>query len=137
MLVIVRGLPGSGKTTYAKYLAKLLREKGHGVSHFENDMYFVDGNGNYKYEDSKKRKSIEWCLANMALRLVAGDIVIVSCVFSRFRQITRLLEVAGNLDLPVEIYRCTGEYNSTHNVPKAIVENMRANFEDIVNEIKV
>lgn len=40
---ILRGLPGSGKSTYAKKLAE------EGWLHFENDMYFMK-NGKYVFD---------------------------------------------------------------------------------------
>ena len=51
VLFIVRGLPGSGKTTLAKSL---------GSVHFEADMYFMEGN-EYKFDITKIKKAHEWC----------------------------------------------------------------------------
>ena len=45
ILYIVRGIPGSGKSTFAKTL---------GGIHIEADQYFVDGDGNYNFDGSKK-----------------------------------------------------------------------------------
>lgn len=42
-LTLIRGLPGSGKTTLAKQL---------GVLHVEADMYFMR-DGRYQFEDGK------------------------------------------------------------------------------------
>jgi predicted kinase len=56
ILFIVRGVPGSGKSTFAK---TLIGEKDY--CHKEADMYFVDREGNYKFEPSKIKAAHEWC----------------------------------------------------------------------------
>jgi predicted kinase len=56
ILFLIRGVPGSGKSTFAK---TLIGEKDH--CHKEADMYFVDREGNYKFEPSKIKAAHEWC----------------------------------------------------------------------------
>jgi len=56
ILFIVRGVPGSGKSTFAK---TLIGEKDY--CHKEADMYFVDLEVNYKFEPSKIKAAHEWC----------------------------------------------------------------------------
>jgi predicted kinase len=56
ILFLIRGVPGSGKSTFAK---TLIGEKDY--CHKEADMYFVDREGNYKFEPSKIKAAHEWC----------------------------------------------------------------------------
>ena len=51
VLYIVRGIPGSGKSTFAKSL---------GGTHFEADMFFMK-NGEYKYDMFKNKEWINSC----------------------------------------------------------------------------
>jgi len=44
VLYIVRGIPGSGKSTFAKTL---------GGNHYEADMYFIGESGNYNFDPTK------------------------------------------------------------------------------------
>lgn len=51
-LYIVRGIPGSGKSTFAKKIADV---------HYEADMYFTDADGNYNFDFNKIKAAHEWC----------------------------------------------------------------------------
>ncbi len=54
-LYIVRGLPGSGKSTFAKFV---------GDSFVEADMFFMK-NGKYEFDMSKIRDAHSWCLSTV------------------------------------------------------------------------
>jgi predicted kinase len=71
-LILLRGLPGSGKST----LAKLLVKKDY--CHKEADMFFVDGDGNYKFEPLKIKDAHQWCQEEIdfLMRLEHSPIVV-------------------------------------------------------------
>lgn len=50
-LVLVRGLPGSGKSTIAKSFIP------HNFVHLETDMYFINSAGEYKFNPAKLSES--------------------------------------------------------------------------------
>jgi len=52
ILYIVRGIPGSGKSTFAKTL---------GGQHYEADMYFINENGDYNFDVTKIKDAHQWC----------------------------------------------------------------------------
>jgi predicted kinase len=52
ILTICRGIPGSGKSTFAKTL---------GGQHYEADMFFIDEEGNYKFDVTKIKEAHQWC----------------------------------------------------------------------------
>jgi predicted kinase len=52
ILTICRGIPGSGKSTFAKTL---------GGQHYEADMFFIDEEGNYNFDVSKIKDAHQWC----------------------------------------------------------------------------
>ena len=51
-LILLRGLPGAGKSTVAKLFGD--------VSHYEADMYFMV-NGEYKFDVTKLKDAHAWC----------------------------------------------------------------------------
>lgn len=70
-LVIMRGLPGSGKTTYAKEITK------YGGIVLSSDDYFKDEAGNYIYDRSKLKDSHIWNQKRAADAMVSGYELIV------------------------------------------------------------
>jgi len=63
-LLLVRGLPGSGKSTYAKTLTDR--------KHIETDMYFALS-GTYQWDGSKLGKAHQWCQDEVRKALMAGE----------------------------------------------------------------
>jgi len=58
-LILVRGVSGSGKTTYAK---KLINDDP-SLSHYEADMFFYT-NGSYNFNPFKLKDAHAWCKIN-------------------------------------------------------------------------
>lgn len=77
-LILIRGLPGSGKTT----LANLISDNGkHQV--FSIDQYFTDSDGNYSFDYSKNYLAYKHCEENTEKAIEAGNkIVIVDHTFT-------------------------------------------------------
>ena len=63
-LIILRGCPGSGKSTFAKTL---------GGAHFETDMYFVSDDGTYNFDPSKLRDAHNWCQNNVHTAMIENN----------------------------------------------------------------
>lgn len=70
-LLLVRGIPGSGKSTYAKQWA----EENNAV-HVEADMYFVQPSGHYAFDPKQIGAAHDWCQLKAAKALEEGTIVL-------------------------------------------------------------
>lgn len=116
-IVLIRGVPGSDKTTKAKteYADHKL---------VEADMFFED-DGTYKYDHRKIKDAHKWCQDTVEQWLEMGYDVVVANTF------TRVWEMQPYLDMgyPVKIVEATGNYGNVHGVPPEIVRRMRERFE--------
>lgn len=120
-LVLVMGLPGSGKTVIAKQLAS---EKG--LIHLEADQFFIDSKtGEYKFDQSSIENAHKWCLAETKRLLDEGRRVVVANTFGTTKSRKRYFK----LGYKVAVHTATGQYESVHQVPEAVVERMREGWQ--------
>jgi len=126
MLYLVRGVPGSGKSTFAKTLVKK------DYCHKEADMFFVDGEGNYKFEPSKIKDAHKWCQEEMDfLMRLEHSPVVVSNTFTQEWEMEPYFELAkkyGYKVFSIVIENRHGNKNK-HGVPEDKVEQMKNRFE--------
>jgi predicted kinase len=111
-IVLVRGLPGSGKSTYAKGLA--------GYTHLEADMYF-EVDGQYVYDKSKINAAHNWCVESAKKALEQGENVVVSNTFIKLWELKKYI----NLGYPFSIIEMTGTWPNVHGVPAEVVSRMQ------------
>lgn len=129
-LILIRGLSGSGKTTYAK---KLMAEDPN-LSHYEADMYFHDNEGKYVFNPKLLPKAHAWCKNQTEKDLRNGKSVIVSNTFTQRWEIAPYIELGKQYGATVIIKKATGTYKNVHGVPDDAVAKMKTRWEDVEGE---
>ncbi|GEA50934.1 shikimate kinase [Vibrio inusitatus NBRC 102082] len=132
MLVLIRGLPGSGKTTLAK---KITREDG--FVHLEADMYFTDEKDEgYQFEPSQLGVAHLWCQKQTLMHLKQGHSVVVSNTFTQVWEIRPYQRMAKQCSAKLDIYECGGTFDNVHNVPLDKIEAMRKRWDVLPRDLK-
>lgn len=115
MLILIRGLPGSGKSTMAKRLTDYV--------HVESDMFWGP---KYKFNIRYIEYAYQWCLTETLRHLILGHKVVVADTFTTIKEMAPYFA----LGVPVEVITATGEYGTIHNVPEEVIQQMKDRWEE-------
>ncbi len=122
-LFIIRGLPGSGKST----IANAMRHAG--FVHVEADMFFMES-GSYKYVPEKIKLAHEWCQYTVRHALENGNNVVVSNTFTRRFEMQPYIDMATEFGIVPNIMTANGNFGNVHGVPDEVLQKMRDRWED-------
>lgn len=123
-LMLIRGLPGSGKTTVAK---KMMLD---GYVHVEADMFFEDEYDNYHFDPTRIKEAHEWCQDLTEEYMECGLDVVVSNTFTMRWEMDPYMKLADKYDYDVIVRVERGEYKNIHNVPQEVIDRMKARWEE-------
>lgn len=121
-LVLIRGLPGSGKSTRAKVYAKK------GYKHFEADDLFTY-KGRYKYDPTRIKEAHMLCQGRAAGALEKGHSVVVANTFVKRWEMQPYILMAERVGALCRIEEATGTWRNVHRVPEEVIERMRGQWE--------
>jgi predicted kinase len=121
ILYAFRGLPGSGKTSFAKSL---------NLKFFEADQYFEKFNDN-KYDFKLLKKAHQYCYQSVKEELENGRSVIVSNTMTSEEEVLEYYSLAKELNVKFVSVILENRHNgeSIHNVPISSIEKMKKRFD--------
>lgn len=122
ILYIVRGIPGSGKSTFAKTLSE---------NHYEADMFFLNQESNYVFDGTKIKNAHAWCLDRVKTDMaVAREKIVVSNTFTQEWEMEQYFELAKQYGYKVfsVIVENRHEGINQHGVPEDKIEEMKNRF---------
>jgi predicted kinase len=120
-LILLRGLPGSGKSTFAEVI---------GGFRCEADMFFME-DGEYKFDINRIKEAHRWCKEQCESFMVREKPkVIVSNTFTQEWEMEDYYDLAKRYGYKVTSVILENRHGgvNTHNVPDATLGNMRNRF---------
>ena len=132
VLFLVRGLPGSGKSTFAEHIWN-------NYAVCEADKFFYDENGNYNFDGSKLKEAHAWCKNEVESRMIEHQNsegvyypeIAVSNTFTQEWELEdyfKLAEKYGYKVVSLIVENRHGGQN-VHGVPEEKLEQMRNRFQ--------
>ena len=130
VLTLVRGLPGSGKSTFANLITNKF-------SICEADLFFYDKEGNYNFDGSKLKLAHVWCFNQVRTRMEDNKLnpqfypeIVVSNTFTQeweMEKYYKLAEEYGYKVFSIIVENRHGGINQ-HGVPAEKLEQMKNRF---------
>ena len=124
-LILVRGVSGSGKSTYVKKNFPTYK-------HFEADMYHYDKNGVYVWKPENLAIAHKWCQDQVRQALTDGYNVVVSNTSTTRKEVQTYVDIVNDLGLVIDcrVIRMTTRFQNVHNVPDEKVAQMQQKLKD-------
>lgn len=131
-LIILRGLPGSGKTTLADFLlSKISSGKSRECIAVAADDYFTDSNGNYTFNAEKLGAAHVYC-RHAVEQAMNSEIpfIIIHNTSTTEKELTPYVELATINGYQLVSLVVENRHNSlnTHKVPEDVLNRMKDRF---------
>jgi predicted kinase len=125
-IILLRGLPGSGKSTFAKSISN------ESTGHIESDMFFVK-DGEYKFDGSKIKDAHNWCQDVVEHWMNVNDFetIIVSNTFTQEWEMKPYMDMAKEWEYQVFSIIVENRHGGVnqHGVPDEKLQQMNDRFE--------
>lgn len=124
MLYLIRGLPGAGKSTFARQLASTFC-----AEHVEADMFFML-RGQYVFDVRELHNAHKWCQERSEFLMDLGRPVVVSNTFTTEKELKPYLALAEKYGYRVTSLIVENRHGnqSVHNVPEETLVKMKNRF---------
>jgi len=130
VLVLLRGLPGSGKTSFANFIWS-------SYTVCEADKFFYDKEGNYNFDATKLKEAHEWCRNEVETRMQDNQNnpqyypeIVVSNTFTQEWEMEAYFDLAKKYDYRVVSLIVENRHGNSniHGVPDDVLNKMRNRF---------
>jgi predicted kinase len=131
ILFIIRGVPGSGKSSLAEHLWS-------SYVICEADKYFYDKEGNYNFDATKLGEAHKWCQSQVEIMMKDNQVnkqyypeIVVSNTSTTEKELQPYLDLADKYGYKVVSLIVENRHSgkSVHNVPSEVIDKMRNRFE--------
>jgi predicted kinase len=131
ILTLVRGLPGSGKSTFANWIWNE-------YSICEADKFFTDKEGNYNFDATKLSEAHKWCKEQVEIRMKDNQAnpqfypeIVVSNTFTQEWEMQSYIDLANQYGYTIFTIVVENRHgnSSVHNVPEETINKMKNRFE--------
>lgn len=129
-LVVVRGLPGSGKTTLANAFAQ------RGFHHFEQDRFF-DQHAVSRTDSSNVILARTTCMLDAETALMHGRNVVVANIFADYADIQPYIDMAIWRKAKLIIIQAQGQWESQYAQNEAVLSTLMARWHKIEDQISL
>lgn len=130
VLIIIRGLPGSGKSYLASDIRFAALEYGIFCESFEADDYFRMKTGTYEFVPSEVPKAHQYCYTRCQDAMKHGITkVIVSNTATRQWEYQKYIDLAREHGHKVQVIDVHGEFENIHGVPEEHLTKMAERWE--------
>jgi predicted kinase len=121
-LVLVRGLPGSGKSTFVDLLRVNIK--------IAADDFFTDSNGAYHWNPALLGEAHKWCFDETEAFLKQGFDVAVHNTFARDTDLHKYIVLGEKYNAKVTVLTVENYHGSLsiHGVPEETIEKMARGF---------
>jgi predicted kinase len=130
VLVLLRGLPGSGKSSFANLIWN-------SYAICEADKFFYDEHGNYNFDASKLKQAHEWCQQEVEIKMQDNLNnpqyyleIVVSNTFTQEWEMKAYFDLAKKYDYMVFSMIVENRHGNVnlHGVPDDTLKKMRDRF---------
>lgn len=129
-LILLRGIPGSGKTTLGEVILQTSQQVNQGV--ISADDYFIDQNGEYVFDATKLKEAHNDCQQRCAERMrFELSKIVVANTFTQEWEMEPYFEMAKRYNYRVHSVIVENRHGgeNVHNVPDEKVEQMKKRFQ--------
>jgi len=130
-LTLLRGVPGSGKSTFAKMITN-------NYSICEADQFFYDKEGNYNFDPTRLKAAHEWCKFHVETRMKDNQNnpqyypnIVVSNTFTQEWEMGDYFDLAKKYGYKVFTLIVENRHGGVnqHGVPEEKIQQMKDRFE--------